>query len=148
MLWSINSLKEISQRCLAFEPLTSEQAHWLGESLESFLALKCHTLDEAFGLKAAQGGVPWWLEQALRDRDQALRKLAAAFYPEHSVTAQARTIATLARRYAASTWRFDRDREAMPDHYRDTPRALLWQAFKSGAAMPISERRLRSLLAS
>ncbi len=35
----------------------------------------------------------------------------------------------------------------MPPRYSDTQNEYLWRAFKSGAAMPISERQLRSILA-
>ena len=35
----------------------------------------------------------------------------------------------------------------MPTHYRGRPKAHLWRAFKAGAAMPIGERHLRSILA-
>ena len=82
----------------------------------------------------------------MRIRDKALRELAERFCEEMTITSRARYVATLARRYGASTWRFDSEQEAMPGHYEGTPRQYLWQAFKSGATMPISERRLRSLL--
>jgi hypothetical protein len=35
----------------------------------------------------------------------------------------------------------------MPPQYRGTAKAHLWRAFKAGAAMPIGERHLRSILA-
>ena len=62
--------------------------------------------------------------------------------------ARAREIWTVASRYAASTWRFDNELEAMPEHYLGTQHEFLWQAFKSGAAMPIGERQLRNILPS
>jgi hypothetical protein len=60
---------------------------------------------------------------------------------------QAQEIWTTARRYAASAWRFDQDRDEMPAHYAGTPKECLWQAFKSSAPMPIGERQLRNILA-
>ena len=51
------------------------------------------------------------------------------------------------RRYAASTWRFDRNNDDMPAHYAGTPKECLWRAFKSSAPMPIGERQLRNILA-
>jgi hypothetical protein len=35
----------------------------------------------------------------------------------------------------------------MPERYAGTQNEYLWRAFKSGAAMPISERQLRNILA-
>jgi hypothetical protein len=35
----------------------------------------------------------------------------------------------------------------MPGRYRGTAKESLWRAFKSGAPMPLGERRLRSILA-
>ena len=147
MLKSIEMLREICDCCQSHEPLSQNQCDWLGRSLEDFLTQRCTSLREAFGLLAPQGGIPWWREEGMRTRDQALRTLAEIFCEGYSVSARARFIGTLARRYAASSWRFDRERSEMPAYYTGTPRQFLWEAFKSGAPMPISERRLRSLLA-
>ena len=35
----------------------------------------------------------------------------------------------------------------MPPRYRGTQKECLWRAFKAGAAMPLSERQLRNILA-
>ncbi|HJS33274.1 MAG TPA: hypothetical protein VJ924_14870 [Alphaproteobacteria bacterium] len=64
-----------------------------------------------------------------------------------TISARANHVRTLATRYAASAWRFDRDRDQMPPHYSGTPMEMLWRAFKSGAPMPIGERQLRNILA-
>jgi hypothetical protein len=147
MLKTVDTLNDISRRCLAHEPLTHEQQCLLRGSLEKFLEHHCGSLNEAFGFRQGHGGVPWWMEQAMRRRDAALRELARFKCSGLSVLAQARFIATQSRRYAASSWRFDRQHDEMPEHYENTPHAYLWRAFKSGAVMPLSERRLRSLLA-
>ena len=146
MIATIESLREISRRCQAAEPLDDELARWLGEALEQFLAHSCHTIDEAFGLCFPQGGVPWWLEEAIRSHDEALRALAARFDPELSTTARAREVRTMSLRYAASAWRYDRERDEMPATYVGTPKEQLWRAFKSEAAMPLGERQLRTIL--
>ena len=62
------------------------------------------------------------------------------------VTQRARRIAELLRRYAGSTWRLDREHAAMPPHYAGTAQVQLWRAFKTGAAMPLGERQLRTIL--
>ena len=83
----------------------------------------------------------------MRSRDSALRALATRAYPGLSRSAQAKRIRCLTVRYAASAWRSDQSREEMPWHYAGKPQELLWRAFKSGAAMPLSERQLRNILA-
>lgn len=72
MLASIEKLREISHRCLNDQPLDAELSNWLGNSLQEFLEHSCRTIDEAFGLRFARGGVPWWREEAIRLRDAAL----------------------------------------------------------------------------
>jgi hypothetical protein len=91
--------------------------------------------------------LPWWREEAVRRRDAILRELAATFQPTQSASMQAKWIHMRAVRYAASAWRHDRARENMPPHYAGKPSVYLWQAFKSGAPMPICERQLRTVLA-
>jgi hypothetical protein len=147
MLLVIDDLREIARCCQSGEPMDARLTRWLGSSLRSFLEQDARTIEEALGLQAPKGGVPWHLEEALRKRDAALRELAAGFCVSDSVSAQARRIRSWAVRYAASAWRFDRDDDDMPAHYRGTVKALLWLAFKSGARMPISERQLRNILA-
>jgi hypothetical protein len=147
MLTEINNLREIARRCLANEPLDESLSNWLGASLSAFLCHNCQSIDDALGLRSPQGGVPWWMEEAIRERDSALRQLAEDFYDEMSVSAQSRRVRQRAVRYAASAWRYDRERMELPEVYRGTEKELLWRAFKSGAAMPISDRQLRNILA-
>jgi len=143
---TIEQLRDISQRCRAREQLSAEQLSWLGQVLSDFLSQRCHSVDEAFGLRFARGGVPWWREEAMRKRDAALRELASRHFAGLSVSAQASAIRLLAVRYAGSTWRFDRDRQSLPDGYAGGAHEWLWRAFYSGAPMPIGERQLRHVL--
>jgi hypothetical protein len=140
---TIDRLRMACRRCLDDG---DDQLVWLGRSLNEFLTQRCRSLDEALGLQVGRGGIPWWREEANRKRDAALRELAARHLLEHSVTAQARQVHVLSVRYAASAWRFDRDRPSMPPHYAGTPHEWLWLAFSSGAPMPIGERQLRNIL--
>jgi hypothetical protein len=91
--------------------------------------------------------VPWWLEEAIRRRDAALRELATGHFADLSVAARARQIHSISVRYGAAAWRHDRGRDARPERYRGTPAEFLWRAFKSGAPMPVCERQLRNILA-
>ena len=144
---TIGNLREIARRCRSGEPLNQPLLHWLGASLDQFLLRRCTTIEDAFGLRAPRGGVPWWLEEAIRCRDAALRELAGRFFADASIAHRARQIRVLAVRYGASAWRYDRECDASPARYGGTPGEWLWRAFKSGAPMPICERQLRSILA-
>ena len=146
MLAEINNLKEIARRCLAGEALDEELLYWFGTSLQEFLERRASTIDDAFDLRAPQGGVPWWMEDAIRLRDAALRELAERFHGDRLVSGQAQEIRRRALRYAASAWRFDRARPALPTRYSGTQKEYLWRAFKAGAAMPLSERQMRNIL--
>ncbi len=147
MLNEIERLRQVSQRCLAGKPLGRDLANWLGAALKSYLSRQHRTVEEALGLHFAQGGVPWWREEAIRKRDAALRELAGRFFSGLSPCAQAQRIWTLATRYAASAWRIDRDGDELPRRYLGTEKECLWRAFASGAAMPLGERQLRNILA-
>jgi hypothetical protein len=50
-------------------------------------------------------------------------------------------------RYAASAWCIDKKRPEMPADYAGTIKEQLWIAFRSGAPMPIGERRLYQITA-
>jgi hypothetical protein len=139
----IDRLRVACRRCLDGG---DDQLVWLGRSLNEFLTKRCRSVDEALGLQAGRGGIPWWREEANRKRDAALRELAARHLADLSRTAQARQVRVLSARYAASAWRFDRAQESMPPHYAGTAHEWLWLAFTSGAPMPIGERQLRNIL--
>jgi hypothetical protein len=144
---TIEKLREVTRRCKSGEALSDELMRWLGSSLEQFLDRHCRTIEDALGLRASRGGVPWWLEEAMRQRDAALRALAGHFFSALSLTARAKQIHALAVRYGASSWLRDHDCVSMPSVYRGKINEWLWRAFKSGAPMPICERQLRHILA-
>ena len=146
MLQTIENLRQVARYLSEREMLPEPLARWLASSLGEFLHHRRSSLDDALGLHSSRGGVPWWLEEAIRRRDAALRQLARQFYPGSSPTARARSIRTRALRYAASAWQHDRAREAMPPEYVAHENEWLWRAFKSGAPMPIGERRMRHIL--
>ena len=91
-------LEEIARRCQAGEPLLPDHSLWLGEAIDSYLGQGAASLEEALGLRYGRGGVPWWRERALRERDAALRELAAEFYEDLSICRRSREISTLALR--------------------------------------------------
>jgi hypothetical protein len=146
MTTTIDRLRDVSTFCRRGAALPPDLAGWLAAGIERFLGREARDLGGALGLIPAQGGIPWWREDAIRRRDAALRRLRQSVCPEAGVTARARRIAGILRRYAAAAWSIDRARAAMPAHYAGTAQELLWRAFKSGAAMPLGERQLRTIL--
>ncbi|MFO1056075.1 MAG: hypothetical protein U1E53_03825 [Dongiaceae bacterium] len=144
---AVANLREIARRTAIGMPVDGPLQTWLAACLEQFLQRRAPSIEAAFGLRAPRGGVPWWLEEAIRQRDDALRELAARFLAGQSVTAQARRIHCEAVRYAASAWRHDRAAGTLPERHRGRLQESLWRAFRSGAPMPICERQLRSILA-
>lgn len=143
---AIKRLREIAKRCTSGQPLQEDLSHWLGERLERFLAHQVESIEEAMGIQPMRGGIPWWREEAIRQRDALLRLLALRFFADLSLTQKSRQICRLARRYAETAWRFDRNLSAMPDRYRHKPQELLFQAFRLAAPMPVCERHLRTIL--
>ena len=146
MLGNIQTLQAIRAHCTMAQPLTPDLRDWLAESLGRYLEHHCDNLNEAFGVVQGHGGVPWWRERDIRARDAALRALAQDHFADLSVYARAKTVAEISERYETTCWPRDRQAEEMPAHYRGTPKEHLWRAFRAGAKMPVSERRLRTLL--
>ena len=147
MLNSINNLRLVAEHCGKGQKLPDVLAAWLAHSLDTYLEQRSRSLNEAFGLINGRGGVPWRMEEGIRRRDAGLRALCERHFGDLSLSAQPSEIHKMSARYAASTWRFDREREQMPDNYRGTGKEFLWEAFKSGATMPLCTRQLRTVLA-
>jgi len=146
MSYAIDRLRTVSDLCRRGEPLDDELAVWLGSCLRQFLERGAESIEEAFGVPSCRGGMPWWKEERVRQRDAALRLLARSLPADLSVGARAREIHTCAVRYAASAWRHDRRAVEMPHIYAGTPREFLWRAFRTGAPMPLGERQLRNII--
>jgi hypothetical protein len=123
-------------------------ARRFGERLASYAerASAGAELLECLGL-ASVNGETWFQVDARHQRDAALRELAR-FWPNKKTAGLAYEIERAAERYAASSWRFDKAREAMPAHYSGTISEWLWKAFASGAAMPLKKRRLETILSA
>lgn len=144
----VERLREIARRCLNGEPLDIDLSHWLGDALDTYLDREATSLDEAFGLRYGRGGVSCWREAAMRQRDAALREMAATcFTDDVSPCCRSQQMAQLARRYAATAWRTDKVRTRMPESYSGTDKEFLWRAFRSGALMPLGERQIRNITA-
>lgn len=146
MMHTIRALTEIRDCCGQRRSIPPELQPWLSDAIGKFLDKSCEDLDEAFGLKKERGGVPWWLEFGIAERDDALRQLAREHLSSYGISAQARMICEMAHRYETSAWPRDARKAAMPEHYAGTSRQYLWRAFRSGARMPVSARHLRNVL--
>lgn len=147
MLTAIERLRQVSDLCQEGKPMDEQLAAWFGSRLQDFLERRSESFEEAFGLPNCRGGIPWWKEERMRRRDEALRALAFGLSgDDRSIAALVRDIHLMSRRYAASAWLIDQNRDEMPTAYSGTPRQHLWEAFRSGAPMPLGERQLRNIL--
>lgn len=146
MAMAIEKLRQVSDLCQEGKPMDENLANWFGGCLRDFLERRTESFEEAFGLPVCRGGVPWWKEERMRRRDRALRMLAHGLPADRPTGATAREIHQMSSRYGASAWRIDRERDEMPSVYEGTPRAHLWEAFRSGAPMPLGERQIRNII--
>jgi hypothetical protein len=134
------------RRCGASTTTTGETMDWFDDWIMAFLERNHGANDAPMGLRTVRAGTARRRAQAIRERDAALRELAGRYYPRLRLSAQARTIHMLTIHYAGTRWRRDRALTAPPPHYADAPYELLWRAFAAGAALPVSEPRLRAIL--
>ena len=146
MLDSIEALSKVRQSCINNTPIPREIQRWLANSIGRYLDHLTKYLDDAFGLNTGRGGVPWWLVRGIQERDTALRKLAATYLHDLQISAQARKIEMLSKRFASCNWQRDKDQKQMPKSYQGSYRESLWIAFRSGARKPLSERHIRNVL--
>ncbi len=144
---AIDNLRSIAELCRSGRALPEALASWLAASLQIFLDGRYSSFAEAFGLKNSRGGISWRSAASIRARNAALRDLASRHFGHLSMSNQAKLIHRDSSRYAATAWRFDRQRQSMPAEYVGTSKEFLWRAFKSGAAMPLCLRQLRTILA-
>jgi hypothetical protein len=142
----IQALSRLRDFCRSNEPIPHDLREWLGQSIELFLKQDACDLDEAFGVARFRGGIPWWMTRSISERDTALRQLVKHHLSDLSLSAQARQVHRLSRRYEAVAWSRDQRLEFMPARYRGTEFEWLWLAFRSGGRMPVSERHLRTIL--
>jgi len=147
MTHPIVNLREAARLLSGGQPLPEPLAVWLGASFRTFLEHQGQDLEDVLGLRWGRGGVPWWMEEAIRERDKALRALAALIAPHETASARARIVQERTIRYAGAAWPRERGLPHMPPGHAGTEREYLWRAFSCGAAMPLGDRRLRQILA-
>ena len=122
---------------------------WLLPRLENYLTNAPHgtTLDEALDLTVAPGGLPWWRQEELDQRNVAFRDLAKKHFGNLDLNGQADEILRAARRYRGGRWRFDRSTEFNSKKYADLRSQLLYEAFWHGDGdVPDSKRQICRIL--
>lgn len=147
MLDSIRNLRQLAERLAAGELPDPRLCDWASQSLRAFVDHRVTSLEDAFGLRAGKGGMPWWKDEAVRLRNAAIRALAERLAPEASAACQAKAVRRALGIYCAGRWRFDRERAIMPPQYAGTSDEWLWRICRSGAPASLGERQLRSILA-
>src|SRR5438874_5649529 len=101
MLQSIDNMRTLAELCRAGEPLPGTLASWLASSLQAFLDQRSPSLNDAFGVRNARGGIPWRMEASIRVRDAALRSLSKAHMTGQTISAQPERSHALSSRKAA-----------------------------------------------
>lgn len=115
---------------------------WFNAALQQFQAAARHglTLEQAFGLQCGPGERPWWHSEALEQRDEILRRLAAAHFPTLGTRPAAAAISRALARYEGGRWRRDKDFMAPPEGVAGE----LFRLLKLG--VPLSEGTIRRAL--
>ncbi len=124
---------------------------WAADCFRKYLqgAPEGVSLEQAFGLTVGPGRVPWWREESLKARDDAIRRLADQHFGNLDLNSQADEILQTIRRYRRGRWRFDQSKECIPEYYVGTPSGLLYEAFRSGDGdVPESKRHLLRILSA
>jgi hypothetical protein len=142
----LDMLRRLRAGCAVRRPLDPALAGWLAASLDRYLARDADSLEAALGLASGHGGLSWRRREAIRERNEALRTLAAGHFAHLPPAERARALASAASRYGACAWRLDRQAKELPAAEALTRRGLLFRAFRSGAAMPLGERQIRNIL--
>ena len=126
-----------------------ELGQWLAPRLNDYLARASEgaTLDEALGLAAGRGEAPWYTKAAMTERNDAIRELANQHFDNLDLTGQADAILQAIRRYRGGRWRFDREKDNIPEGYVGTPDELLYEALRRGGGdVPESKKHLLRIL--
>ena len=122
---------------------------WAADCFRKYLqgAHEGVSLEQAFGLTVGPGGMPWWREESLKARDDAIRKLADQHFGNLDLNGQANALLETIRRYRGSRWRFDRLKDRMPESYAGTRSELLYETLRRGGGdLPGSKKHLLQIL--
>ena len=93
--------------------------------------------------------MPWWRGESLKARDDAIRRLAEQHFGNLDLNSQADEILQTIRRYRRGRWRFDREKDNIPEGYVGTPDELLYEALRRGGGdVPESKRHLLRILSA
>lgn len=131
------------------EHLDLVQERWarnISAGLNRFLSGETDDVGAALDLKVARGKRRWRGASVFAARDAAIREAAETFFPALKPSQQADELATALRRYAASTWRTDRQKQECPYKANDI-RAALWLIL-TRVDHPLAARRIRKILAT
>lgn len=142
---AMDALRSIASALREGRPVSFKLVAWFSDAVAKYGAEAQNgvSLCGALGIAPRQAERPWWLDMALRQRDDALRAHARLIAAGQSTRAAALIIRSALLRYESTRWRLDRTLpiEAIPQERRQLAYAL-----KSGAKVP-GLRQLQSILA-
>lgn len=144
---TIERLRRIEASAAEDRPL-GEDGRWLAERLRVFLRPRIDlSFEDCVGLHGETGKATWRAALRRRERDDALRRFAAATYPTLRGRGLHIAMAEAIKAYATRSWPRDRAGGGVPAVHRDTPRADLFQAFLLGdGRIPFSRNALAIVL--
>jgi hypothetical protein len=146
MLSTIQSLRMAAEKFALGQLPDPNLLRWLAASLQAYVDHRAASLEEAMGIRRCKGGMPWWKEEAVRARNEALRQACRLIACHDPLAEQVRKVQRAIARYGAGRWRFDRELASMPEPYRGKVEEWLWLAWRSGAPLPLCVRQLRNIL--
>ncbi|MBX4972344.1 hypothetical protein HJB73_02575 [Rhizobium lentis] len=116
----------------------------VASGLNRFLSGETRDVAAALDLKTQRGKRGWRTVSQVEARNGAIREAAANFFPALKPTQQAKELAVALRRYSASAWRSDRQKQTCPYKARDL-HAALWLIL-TRADHALSAERIRKIL--
>jgi hypothetical protein len=143
-----NALKNIDRlrRFVASKHPPESDTYWIAQQIEVYLDANGKlSLEQASGIATKPGTSPWWHQEALRARNQAIERLGD-LTPGPRLASRARRIVRSAECYQSAPWQFDQACEVT--NYSDSLRkcsdeTLMFQ-WKAVVSKSVSKKPKRS----
>jgi len=118
---------------------------WLAESLKDYFsrASKGFSMEEAFGISHEAWQQPWWREEDVCKRDEAIIELAQTLDEKNNPN-KAKRVSEMLLRYSASRWKHDYP-NWIPGN-ANKKRELFYTILESNGGRILGERRIRDIL--
>ena len=122
--------------------------HEAADGIAAYRAGRVPTLEDALGLRPGPGQRSAPTRAIMAERDQWIRQAAADHFPGPSTSRQARQLHTAIDRYAASSWRHDKESTRCPRRLTGTINAVVWEILSLDGRVLCFERIRKILVMS